>query len=190
MEASASLCPPPPVPTSSTSTGNRRFKLPGYSITLMGEFPGGVFRGANPLTGNKVGNFNTIKERNITHIVSLLESNDRNITDEHKEINYIHFPIKDKGLPEDESKFNMLINQIINIVNDKDNNVLIHCEKGWGRTGIVVACLFKAKLGLDGIAATQKVREKVRGAIENEKQEIFINNYYFTNVDIEEKEST
>ena len=53
------------------------------------------------------------------------------------------------------------------------SNILIHCAHGKGRTGTVAATLFKA-WGWSSEAAVAQVRQYRIGAIENHKQEAYI----------------
>ena len=52
--------------------------------------------------------------------------------------------------------------------------VLIHCNGGKGRSGMIAALVLKAMKEKDPI---KKVREKVIGAIETEEQEIFVKDW-------------
>ena len=53
-------------------------------------------------------------------------------------------------------------------------HVLIHCNGGKGRSGMIAALVLKAMKEKDTI---KKVREKVIGAIETEEQEIFVKDW-------------
>jgi atypical dual specificity phosphatase len=53
------------------------------------------------------------------------------------------------------------------------SNILIHCAHGKGRTGTLAATLFKA-WGWSSEAAVAQVRQYRIGAIENHKQEAYI----------------
>ena len=54
------------------------------------------------------------------------------------------------------------------------NPVLIHCNGGKGRSGMIAALVLKAMKEKDTI---KKVRENVVGAIETEEQETFVENW-------------
>jgi protein-tyrosine phosphatase len=63
-------------------------------------------------------------------------------------LSFIHFPIRDRGMPESAASVCMLA-QTIAQHRASDRNVLIHCRAGIGRTGLVAACCLVA----DGVAA-------------------------------------
>ena len=52
--------------------------------------------------------------------------------------------------------------------------MLIHCNGGKGRSGMIAALVLKAMKEKDTI---KKVRENVVGAIETEEQETFVENW-------------
>jgi protein-tyrosine phosphatase len=54
------------------------------------------------------------------------------------------------------------------------NPVLIHCNGGKGRSGMIAALVLKAMKEKDTV---KKVRENVVGAIETEEQETFVENW-------------
>ena len=73
-------------------------------------------------------------------------------------------------------KFNEL-KKLISFIKENlmlSKHVLIHCNGGKGRSGMVAALVLKAMKEKDPI---KKVREKVIGAIETEEQEIFVKDW-------------
>ena len=92
-----------------------------------------------------------------------------------EEIDYIKFPIDDFGVPSN-NKFDELKELISTITKNLilSNPVLIHCNGGKGRSGMIAALVLKAMKEKDPI---KKVREKVIGAIETEEQEIFVKDW-------------
>ncbi len=57
-------------------------------------------------------------------------------------------------------------------------HVLVHCNAGFGRTGLFLACLARQALSLDGPQAVRWVRKYVPTALENELQVAFVENWW------------
>lgn len=86
-------------------------------------------------------------------IISMLEAaeveelslqNER-IACENNQLNFINFPIQDRGLPDRES-----FKKLIGIVTDrlrKNEGVAVHCRAGIGRSGMLVCCALAKFLG-------------------------------------------
>jgi protein-tyrosine phosphatase len=88
-------------------------------------------------------------------------------------INVIHEPIIDHQIPK--LKYcNILIEKIENLLNKKENIVLISTS-GLGRPAVIASCLFIKRYKMNVDEAISKIR-KIRGnrAIENKRQEEFI----------------
>ena len=122
-----------------------------------------------------------IKKQKVKIVVSLLPDNEKNklglddLIWSKEEVEYIQFPINDFSVPP-KKKFNEL-KKLISFI--KENlmlykHVLIHCNGGKGRSGMIAALVLKAMKEKDPI---KKVREKVIGAIETEEQEIFVKDW-------------
>ena len=122
-----------------------------------------------------------IKKQKIKIVVSLLPENEKNklglddLIWSKEEVEYIQFPINDFSVPP-KKKFNEL-KKLISFIKENlmlSKYVLIHCNGGKGRSGMVAALVLKAMKEKDPI---KKVREKVIGAIETEEQEIFVKDW-------------
>ena len=122
-----------------------------------------------------------IKKQKIKIVVSLLPDNEKNklgLVDliwSKEEVKYIQFPINDFSVPP-KKKFNEL-KKLISFIKENlmlSKHVLIHCNGGKGRSGMIAALVLKAMKEKDPI---KKVREKVIGAIETEEQEIFVKDW-------------
>jgi protein-tyrosine phosphatase len=88
------------------------------------------------------------------------------------EIDYWHFPIPDMGIPSDLQASTRLVSRIHGSLANGET-VVIHCMGGLGRTGtIAAACL--VGMGQTTEAAIAEVRAARPGAIENSRQEDFI----------------
>ena len=122
-----------------------------------------------------------IKKQNVKIVVSLLPDNEKNklglddLIWSKEEVEYIQFPINDFSVPP-KKKFNEL-KKLISFIKENlmlSKHVLIHCNGGKGRSGMIAALVLKAMKEKDPI---KKVREKVIGAIETEEQEIFVKDW-------------
>ncbi|MBG0770175.1 MAG: dual specificity protein phosphatase family protein [Anaerolineaceae bacterium] len=89
----------------------------------------------------------------------------------------IYLPTPDFGTP-DPAPFREALGQALAAAK-QGKNVAIHCHAGLGRTGIFAACLARAVFDLDGRQAFTWVRESIAGAVENQDQINFIENYEF-----------
>lgn len=122
-----------------------------------------------------------IKKQKVKIVVSLLPDNEKNklglddLIWSKEEVEYIQFPIGDFSVPP-KKKFNEL-KKLISFIKENlmlSKHVLIHCNGGKGRSGMIAALVLKAMKEKDPI---KKVREKVIGAIETEEQEIFVKDW-------------
>ena len=122
-----------------------------------------------------------IKKQKVKIVVSLLPDNEKNklglddLIWSKVEVEYIQFPISDFSVPP-KKKFNEL-KKLISFIKENlmlSKHVLIHCNGGKGRSGMIAALVLKAMKEKDPI---KKVREKVIGAIETEEQEIFVKDW-------------
>ena len=123
-----------------------------------------------------------IKKQKIKIVVSLLPDKEKNklglddLIWSNQEIEYIKFPIDDFGVPPN-NKYNEL-KKLISFIKENlmlSKHVLIHCNGGKGRSGMIAALVIKVMKEKDPI---KKVREKVIGAIETEEQEIFVKDWF------------
>ena len=122
-----------------------------------------------------------IKKQKVKIVLSLLPDNEKNklglddLIWSKEEVEYIQFPINDFSVPP-KKKFNEL-KKLISFIKENlmlSKHVLIHCNGGKGRSGMIAALVLKAMKEKDPI---KKVREKVIGAIETEEQEIFVKDW-------------
>ena len=122
-----------------------------------------------------------IKKQKVKIVVSLLPDNEKNklglddLIWSKEEVEYIQFPVNDFSVPP-KKKFNEL-KKLISFIKKNlmlSKHVLIHCNGGKGRSGMIAALVLKAMKEKDPI---KKVREKVIGSIETEEQEIFVKDW-------------
>ena len=122
-----------------------------------------------------------IKKQKVKIVVSLLPDKEKNklgLDDfiwSKEEVEYIQFPIGDFSVPP-KKKFNEL-KKLISFIKENlvlSKHVLIHCNGGKGRSGMIAALVLKAMKEKDPI---KKVGENVVGAIETEEQETFVENW-------------
>ena len=88
----------------------------------------------------------------------------------------LQVPIADFGTP-DQAALSKILERI-QAAASQGQNVVVHCSAGLGRSGMLLACLAKQTLGLDGKAATQWVRQYIPGAVETDTQRQFVNAFY------------
>ena len=120
-----------------------------------------------------------LKKRKIDIVVSLLErkelealqvANLFELIKKHKFSHY-YFPIKDKSVPKNKVQLHRFVDCLCDEIH-KDKNILIHCNAGLGRSGLIAALLCK-KLGTveEPISFIRRYRP---GSIETKEQEKFI----------------
>lgn len=85
----------------------------------------------------------------------------------------LRLPIVDFHTP-DRAALTGVLDQIQSAAS-QGQNVVVHCSAGLGRTGMLLACLAKQSLGMDGAAAIQWVRQCIPGAVETDAQSQFVN---------------
>jgi protein-tyrosine phosphatase len=146
----------------------------------VSQFPGKNLQNIFDLS-SFIKDLQIIKKQKIKIVVSLLPENEKNklglddLIWSKEEVEYIQFPINDFSVPP-KKKFNEL-KKLISFIKENlmlSKYVLIHCNGGKGRSGMIAALVLKAMKEKDPI---KKVREKVIGAIETEEQEIFVKDW-------------
>ena len=146
----------------------------------VSQFPGKNLQNIFDLS-SFLNDLQIIKKQKVKIVVSLLPDNEKNklglddLIWSKEEVEYIQFPINDFSVPP-KKKFNEL-KKLISFIKENlmlSKYVLIHCNGGKGRSGMIAALVLKAMKEKDPI---KKVREKVIGAIETEEQEIFVKDW-------------
>jgi hypothetical protein len=87
----------------------------------------------------------------------------------------IWFPIRDYDVPNSFIEFKKLIETIVDRLKSKD--VIIHCNAGHGRTGLVAAAVLMLGGKLDAKTAIDKIRKARPGTVETDEQEIYLDIY-------------
>lgn len=135
-----------------------------YPVMKIGA--GQLFMMARPVPGEWIDEeFDGIAKRGIRRVVSLLELEEAEyigLKDEHAVcakhgMEFVSYPIRDRGLPSDVSNFAAFC---LSIHDDivKGINTIIHCRMGIGRSGIVAATVLLHE-GFSPAAAFQKVSQ-------------------------------
>ena len=95
-----------------------------------------------------------LKQSGVQVIVSLLErheieelglKNEENFCFRH-DLHFIHFPIKDRGLPQDLKKVNELIDECREL-RTQGKSIVVHCRMGIGRSSIIAGAVLLEKGG-------------------------------------------
>ena len=132
----------------------------------------GLYRGNMPGFGCK-GNYSdaitSMKANNIANIILLCSDkecdnwsrNDLRLNYERDGFNVIQFPIRDFNVP-DKEKLKELVGKTVELLKSKDQNTLVHCVAGNGRTGMVIACIARQVLNLQGDEAISWVRNQAQ----------------------------
>ncbi|MCH8622129.1 protein-tyrosine phosphatase family protein [Undibacterium sp. TS12] len=138
-----------------------------YKVSQIGK--GFLAVMAKPVAGEWIEDeFRGIAQFGIRRLVSLLESHEirelglqtvPGLCAAHQ-IDFVHFPIKDRGLPSSLSATQELVTQVHNDLLHGQNTV-IHCRAGIGRTGLLASAVL-IRHGLDVMTALATV-SKARG---------------------------
>ena len=132
----------------------------------------------------------SLKKQKVDVIVSLTSEIEienlgiANFSDILKNFGFIHFvePIEDFSVPKSdrEKNVNELINKILNLIKN-NKSILVHCNAGLGRSGLIVALVIKFIGGFtDPISHVRKYRS---GAVETEEQKRFITDFKLLDMD-------
>lgn len=146
-----------------------------HSFIALSPLPGRVDLDAdlNQIKSNQITNVVTLvsEEELVKYKVPTLISRYESL-----DINVLHSPIADYGLPEIE-QMKSILNWVQKKVKAKEN-ILIHCVGGLGRSGTVMAIYAKTYLGKTGQEAIDFVRS-IRGneAVETQEQQDFVKNW-------------
>lgn len=85
-------------------------------------------------------------------------------------IKVIHFPIIDQKVPEMEDLRRLIDNLYEDLFENDQNNTLVHCLGGKGRTGLIIACLARKIFKINHKEAINWVRAYVPGSVETQLQ--------------------
>ncbi len=152
------------------------------------ELPGEIYRSPMPFSpsfdpGNEV--LEAYVRMRVDTVVMLAPDAEvqrvmgRSLRDIYQKMGFdvIYLPVKDFSIPEEES-FREALREVLAKAR-QGQIIVIHCHAGMGRTGIMAACLAKVVFGFDGREAFSWVRRAVPGAVENEQQRQFIENFEY-----------
>jgi protein-tyrosine phosphatase len=112
-----------------------------------------------------------------SHEFSKIHVNEFEETARAQSFSWLHLPIEDMHVP-DVTWMNEWPqrSKAIRMILDNNQNIVVHCRGGLGRTGVVAALLLIDQ-GLDNVNAIKAVREVRPGAIETYEQEQFVLKY-------------
>ncbi|MFZ3002618.1 MAG: protein-tyrosine phosphatase family protein [Undibacterium umbellatum] len=138
-----------------------------YKVTQIGQ--GFLAVMAKPVAGEWIEDeFRGIAQFGIDRLVSLLEAHEiRELGLQTapdlcgaNQIDFVHFPIKDRGLPSSFSSTQKLVTQLYDDIL-KGENTVVHCRAGIGRTGLLASAIL-IRHGMDAVVALATV-SKARG---------------------------
>jgi protein-tyrosine phosphatase len=136
-----------------------------YQVELIGS--GSLSVMAKPVSGEWIDDeFRGISELGINRIVSLLEieeSRDLGLNDEKQyseknDIEFVSYPIKDRGLPQSISKYLAFTKKLYH-ESAGGLHTVIHCRAGIGRTGIIAAGVL-LHCGFEPLGALEHISTK------------------------------
>ncbi len=119
--------------------------------------------------------FHFLREQGVDVIISLSNTPADSDLAGAYQIQVKHLPIKDMGIPGDET-----IEQFLNIISKfkrEGKRVGIHCKYGMGRTGTMLAIYLIEFHGMKPKEALTKIRSLRPGSIESYVQEKFVLDY-------------
>ena len=120
-----------------------------------------------------------LKKKKIDIVVSLLEKEELemlqistlfDLIKKHQFTHY-YFPIEDKSVPKNKVELNRFLNELCTEI-DKNKNILLHCNAGLGRSGLIAALICK-RLGISE-SPISYIRKHRPGSIETKAQEKMI----------------
>ena len=103
-------------------------------------------------------------------------------------VHYVNYPITDGYIPDNTDEFRVFVEEL-NIALDKGEKLYIHCRGGHGRSGVVVACILRLRLGIDSSEALKLTRDfhqkrkvmderwRKMGSPQTRSQKKFVTNY-------------
>lgn len=149
------------------------------------DLPGRLFRGPlpfGPFDERKIV-MRRLKEEDVRMVVPLIEVGEDvrrtglDLASLYTEAGYtvLPSPIRDFETPE-AGQLDPVIDRVAEELR-RGRNVMVHCNAGYGRTGIFLGCFARRILGLSGQAAVDWVRASIPVALENERQVAFVLNY-------------
>ncbi len=95
----------------------------------------------------------------------------RNLYRQNK-LQVLYNPIEDFGIPDPIGLKVTLEAALVELY--KGRSVMVHCNAGFGRTGVFIGCMAREVLKLDGINAVNWVRKYIPTSLENEMQVNFV----------------
>ena len=168
-----------PLQIAGISTG-----LPGHGLIGVTFCPGKV--DPHGMTGawnrDLAIDLDAVRKWGAVAVVTLLESHEfellgvKRLGEEisRRDMEWFHLPIVDTSVPDKdfERKWKNAGKKLHSILRD-GHYVLVHCRGGLGRAGTITARLLIG-LGVEAEEAMARVRAKRPGAIENDKQEMYV----------------
>jgi hypothetical protein len=119
--------------------------------------------------------FETLRREGITTVVNLIRPEDWDLYQQ-SAVGYIHTPVVDGRLPEAMAAYLLkLAGYLAKEIRISQHSVLIFCNAGRTRSGLLAALVLRELHGISGRTALNWVRERRPLAVSNDHFERFLN---------------
>ncbi|XP_072170456.1 dual specificity protein phosphatase 23-like [Diadema setosum] len=124
---------------------------------------------------SEVGHLQFLRENNIRYLVSLTTES-RPPVEAMQDITWVPIGIDDFHPPTLEQVAEFV--RVVEEAESKKEAVSVHCMRGRGRTGTMVACYLVKHLKMSAAEAIAEVRHKRPGSVETAEQESLVHDYF------------
>jgi len=133
-----------------------------------------------------------LENNGVRYFINLTYEDEKKIKPYITHYKYISFPLADRNVPDDNFKYSVFINKVVNLILSvkKGDIIYIHCKGGHGRSGVVVSCIlcvlynWKAKKSLKYTNIKHNERLNMKsfwrriGSPQTKQQKDFVMDFY------------